>query len=97
MPPAELRFVKNGKMLAWLHRRQEYCDRGRYDAHVEVNWISNCDPWPRYYFNHVYGMSEIEEYLKAKKIDIYDANWVVYETPEQALANSPYAYEEKVD
>lgn len=94
--PAEFRFVLDGKMLAWLHLRPHYCDRGRYDAHVEVGWTSDCDPWPRYYFNPEHGKSEIEEYLKAKKVDITGAVWVTYSTDADSILDNPYATANKV-
>lgn len=63
----EYRYIKDGKMVMWLHARPAYCDRGRWDAHINVPvWHSGADPWPRYYFDLERGMLELIEYLKIK-------------------------------
>lgn len=68
---------KDGKMIAWMQERPSYCDRGRYHAIVEVpHFQSDCDPWPRYYFDLDRGKAEVEAYLDAKRIDHKGAEWI---------------------
>ena len=73
----ELRRRGDDKMIAYLHERPAYCDRGRWRQGIEVNiFRSDADPAPRYYFDLQVGKSETEAYLLAKKIDLTDTVWV---------------------
>lgn len=66
-----------GNLLAWLQARPSYCDRGRFHGVVEVaHWRSECDVWPRYYFNLARGKAELEAYLTAKGVPLDGAAWV---------------------
>lgn len=76
MKIVEYRFEIDGVCYAWMNRRPDYCDRGRFDAHVEGVWISDADFWPRYYFDVNIAKKELETYLNAKKIDITNGVWV---------------------
>ena len=71
-------LIQKGKRIAHISERPHYCDRGRYHVNLELPdlWISEADPWPRYYFNFDYAKSELMEYLKAKKVDTTGAEWV---------------------
>ena len=63
--------------IAHIQARPAHCDRGRWHVNIEIGglWISESDPWPRYYFNLDAAKSELLEYLKAKKADITNIEW----------------------
>lgn len=70
----------DGTMIAWLQERPAYCDRGRYHQGIEVPIVrSEMDPTPRYYFDLEVAKSETLAYLKAKHVEVADAEWVVAE------------------
>jgi hypothetical protein len=67
---------KGETLIAYIHERPHYCDRGRYHANVQVPiWQSEADPWPRYYFGFDVAKSELLAYLGAKKVDVTSAEW----------------------
>lgn len=74
-------LIKDGRRIAYLQERPVYCDRGRWHANIEVSgvWQSEKDPWPRYYFKLEYGKEEVLDYLRAKNIDVENAEWVLYD------------------
>ena len=63
---------RNGIMLAWLEERPQYCNRGRYHANINVTCahISDCDPWPRYYFSLGVGIDEVMQWLRAHGVKL---------------------------
>ncbi len=69
---------KTGELVAHLQGRPVYCDRGRWHANIDTHgvWVSESDPWPRYYFNLDAAKSELLEYLKAKKVLVDELEWV---------------------
>lgn len=74
----ELRRKETGEMLAYMNARPPYCDRGRWHANIEVGgvWVSDADPWPRYYFFLEAGKLEVVAYLKEKKVDVTNTEWI---------------------
>lgn len=74
-------LIRDGKRIAHIQERPPYCDRGRWHANIEVSgvWQSDKDPWPRYYFKLKYAQEEVIDYLQAKKIDVDNAHWELYD------------------
>lgn len=67
----------DGTMIAFLQERPSYCDRGRYHLVIEVPiFRSEADQDVRYYFDLEAGKNEALAYLKAKKVDVTDAEWI---------------------
>lgn len=67
---------KDQILVAWLQQRPHYCDRGRWHGVIEApHHHGTGDPSPRYYFDLGRAKAEIEEYCRAKKVDINEATW----------------------
>lgn len=71
----------DGRMICWLEERPAYCNRGRWKAIAEyardprTEPISDCDWWPRYYFNLDYAKSELLQWLSAHGVKIDGGAW----------------------
>ena len=70
------RLMKGDKAICFLIPRPPYCDRGRYHLllHTPI-WRSDADQKVRYYFDLERGQLEVEEYMKAKGVNLEDSFW----------------------
>ncbi len=77
----------DGSMLAWIEPRPHYCDRGRFSANLHISglWISDADPWPRYYFDLEAAKREVVAYLQGKKVNLDGATWKDVNADEASL------------
>ena len=55
---------ENGKVLAWITKRNYYCDRGHYKGMVDIPGIDAADSWPNYYMKFDRAKDEIIDFLK---------------------------------
>ena len=64
-------FDANGTLLAWLHRRPAYCDRGHFLGHIDIECgLDGQDGWPNYYMSLDRGRKEIEAFCKWRLLKI---------------------------
>jgi hypothetical protein len=66
--------VRGKHCWIWINERPQYCDRGNWLAHLEVNpdyaWkvsIDHSDGWPRYYFDLERAKLEVEAWLTKRQ------------------------------
>jgi len=54
----------NGSMVAWLHKRPNYCDRGHWQVNASIHDLDAADSFPRYYMKHDVAVAETEAFIK---------------------------------
>lgn len=52
-----------GVRLAFITRRNSYCDRGHFLGHVEIGGLDSQDGWPNYYMRLDRAQEEIIDFL----------------------------------
>lgn len=53
----------NGKMVGWITKRPEYCDRGHWQFNCELPGLDGHDRFPRYYMDLDRAKAEIISFL----------------------------------
>jgi len=53
----------NGRMVGWLHKRPDYCDRGHWQAAIELEHDIQ-DAFPRYFMRFETAKQEMEDFLR---------------------------------
>ena len=53
-----------GRLVGWIHKRPAYCDRGHWQAQVEVLGLDGADAFPRYFMRFETAKQEMEEFLR---------------------------------
>lgn len=51
-------------LAGWITHRPHYCDRGHWQAQVEIAGIDNSDAFPRYFMRFETAKQELEDFLK---------------------------------
>jgi hypothetical protein len=58
-----------GVMVGWIHKRPHYCDRGHWQASIEVTFANEtnldfADAFPRYFMRFSTAKQEMEDFLR---------------------------------
>lgn len=54
----------DGQLLAWIHQRPAYCDRGHWVGSIEISCnLNGQDAWPHYFMSLDRAKLEVEEFI----------------------------------
>lgn len=51
------------QLLAWIAKRNEYCDRGHFIGHINIGGLDHQDCWPNYYMRLDRAKDEITDFI----------------------------------
>lgn len=79
-------YDDKGQMLAWIHKRPGYCDRGHWQAQVEcVPSLDEADQFPRYFMRIEIAKQELVEFIAWRLFKSRVVETSVHNSPRQEI------------